>query len=112
MAPSIKLQDIDQKIKDLQDRKKLLEQKQINDLAKLIKKTEAHILQPEVLIGSILETIEIHQQSEDSETHQEKINYWEKKGKDLLDITKKSKGVGKNTDPSFPQSDQTTKADS
>ena len=103
---SVKLHDIDQKIKDLQDRKKLLEQKQINDLAKLIKKIDAHILPPEILLGSLSETLAAFYNNDD------KINQWTQKGKNLLNDAKKKRGGEKDVLTTFRQPKKSAKADS
>lgn len=80
MAQSEKLQTIDQKIKDLQDKKKQLEIKQIHELGKLLKKVEADTLPLEMLTGALLEIVEIFKD------RTEKTQQWIKRGQVFLKL--------------------------
>ena len=86
MAKSVNLQTIDQKIKDLQDKKRSLEQKQISELAKLLKRVEAHALPTELLTGALIEVVEVFK------GEQEKTKQWIQKGEAFLKISKSKKG--------------------
>lgn len=107
MAQSEKLQNIDQKIKELQDRRKQLEIKQTHDLGRLLKKVEADSLPLEMLTGALLEIVEIFKD------RTEKTQQWIKKGQSFLKLNqaqnkkningdKKEKGEGQQvTSSSF-----------
>ncbi|MBY0281483.1 MAG: conjugal transfer protein TraD [Alphaproteobacteria bacterium] len=79
-----KVSEIDLKIKALQEKKKHLEERNLHDLAKVIKKLNADSLPIDILIGSLLETIEVFQQKKDSTKN------WQTKGKDFLEADKKN----------------------
>ena len=70
-----KVSEIDLKIKTLQEKKKHLEERNLHDLAKVIKKLGADSLPVDILIGSLLETLEAFQQKKDS------IKNWQTKEK-------------------------------
>ena len=91
MEKKTQLKTLDQKIKDLQDRKKLLEQKQLLEVSKIIKKTHAEDLPPEMLTGVLLEAVEAFHQKKDS------TKRWEEKGKAFLKSPSK-KGDKKESD--------------
>ena len=83
MEKKAQLKTLDQKIKELQDRKKLLEQKQLLEVSKIIKKTHAEDLHPEMLTGVLLEAVEAFHQKKDS------TKCWEERGKAFLSPSKK-----------------------
>jgi len=91
MEKKTQLKNLDQKIKELQDRKKLLEQKQLLEVSKIIKKTHAEELPPEMLTGVLLEAVEAFHQKKDS------AKRWEEKGKAFL-IPPSKKGDKKSSD--------------
>jgi len=85
MTITAKVSEIDLKIKALQEKKKHLEERNLHDLAKIIKKLNADSLPVDILIGSLLETVEAFQQKKDI------INKnWQTKGKDFLEADKKN----------------------
>ena len=104
MTQSLRLQGIDQKIKDLQERKKHLENKQISDFGRLIRKVEAHTMPPKMLVGALLEIVEVFRGK------QEKTGQWIKKGQDFLKSVKKTKGDEKDPLPSFLGTKESTTA--
>ena len=73
-----KVSEIDLKIKALQEKKKHLEERNLHDLAKVIKKLGADSLPTNILVGSLLETVEAFQQKKDI------IKNWQTKGKDFF----------------------------
>lgn len=97
-----KVSEIDLKIKALLEKRKQLEERNLHDLAKVIKKLGADSLPVEVLVGSLLETGEAFQQKKDS------IQNWQTKGKDFLAADKKNhiNTRRKNTPHSFRKSQQ------
>lgn len=96
-----KVSEIDLKIKALQEKKKHLEEKNLHDLAKVIKKLGADSLSIEILVGSLLETVEAFQQQKDS------IKNWQTKGKDFLEADKKNNSRRNSSHP-FRKSQQNT----
>ena len=96
-----KVSEIDLKIKILQEKKKHLEEKNLHDLAKVIKKLNADSLPLDILIGSLLETVDAFQQKKDS------IKNWQTKGKDFLEADKKNNTRRKSAHP-FRESQQNT----
>ncbi|NBT85846.1 MAG: hypothetical protein EBT45_05045 [Alphaproteobacteria bacterium] len=99
-----KLISLDEQIKTLQEKKRKLEEKSLQDLAKIIKKLGADSLSPEIIIGSLFEAVEAFHQKKDI------TKKWQAKGKEILEASKKSKG-GK-TSNSFRDSDQNTETTS
>ena len=99
MKQSPRLQSIDQKIKDLQDKKRQLEQKQISDLAKILKRVDAHLMPPEMLAGALIDVVEMFK------TKQDTTHLWVKKGQELLKANRAAKGEDKKTSASFPGSE-------
>jgi len=97
-----KLLSIDEQIKALQEKKKKLEEKNLLDLAKVIKKLGADSLSVDVLVGSFLETVEAFQQKKDI------VKKWQSKGKDFLEADKNKKRS--NSSNSFRNSQQDTKS--
>ena len=104
MNNTSKLVSLEEQIKALQEKKKKLEEKSLQDLAKVFKKLGAYSLSPEILIGSLFETVEAFHQKKDV------TKKWQAKGKEILEANKKSKG-GK-TSNSFRDDDQNTKSTS
>ena len=102
MNNTSKLVSLEEQIKALQEKKKKLEEKSLQDLARVFKKLGADSLSPEVLIGSIFETVEAFHQKKDV------TKKWQSKGKEILEANKKSKG-GKSSN-SFRASDKNTEA--
>ena len=101
-----KVSEIELKIKALQEKKKHLEERNLHDLAKVIKKLNADSLPTAILIGSLLETIEAFQKQKDS------IKNWQTKGKDFLEADKKNHTSNrrKNLSHSFRKSQQNTQS--
>ena len=91
MEKKAQLKTLDQKIKELQERKKLLEQKQLLEVSKIIKKTHAEELPPEMLTGVLLEAVEAFHEKKDS------TKRWEEKGKAFL-IPPPKKGDKKDSE--------------
>ena len=104
MNNTSKLVSLEEQIKALQEKKKKLEEKSLQDLAKVFKKLGADSLSPEILIGSLFETVEAFHQKKEG------VKKWQAKGKEILEANKKSKG-GKPSN-SFRDSDQNTKSTS
>lgn len=98
MNSASKLLSIDEQIKALQEKKKKLEEKSLLNLVKVIKKLGADSLPVDILVGSIFETIEAFNQKKDI------TKKWQAKGKDFLEIDKKSKRS--NSTNSFRNSQQ------
>jgi Conjugal transfer protein TraD len=98
-----KVSEIDLKIKALQEKKKHLEEKNLHDLAKVIKKLGADSLPLDILIGSLLETGEAFQQKRDITKN------WQTKGKDFLEADKKSNNR-RNLSHPFRKSQQNTES--
>ena len=94
------LVSLEEQIKALQGKKKKLEEKSLQDLAKVLKKLGADSLSPEILIGSIFETVEAFHQKKDV------TKKWQDKGKEILEASKKGKGSKPSN--SFRGSDQNT----
>lgn len=99
-----KLVSLEEQIKALQEKKKKLEEKSLQDLAKVLKKLGADSLHPEILIGSLFEAVEAFHQKKDV------TKKWQAKGKEILEANKKGKGV--ITSNSFRASDKNTEATS
>ena len=99
MTVTAKVSEIDLKIKALQEKKKHLEERNLHDLAKVIKKLDADSLPLDILIGSLLETVEAFRQKKDS------IKNWQTKGKDFLEADKKNNSRRKPSHP-FRKSQQ------
>lgn len=91
-----KVSEIELKIKALQEKKKHLEERNLHDLAKIIKKLNADSLPVDILIGSLLESVEAFQQKKDS------IKNWQTKGKDFLEADKKSNTSSRRRNSSHP----------
>ena len=104
MNNTSKLVSLEEQIKALQEKKKKLEEKSLQDLAKVLKKLGTDYLSQETLIGSIFETVEAFHQKKDV------TKKWQAKGKEILEASKKGKGV--KTSNSFRDSDQNTKTTS
>ena len=104
MNNTSKLVSLEEQIKALQEKKKKLEEKSLQDLAKVFKKLGADSLSPEILIGSLFETVEAFHQKKDV------TKKWQARGKEILEANKKGKG-GKPS-KSFRDSDQNTKTTS
>jgi hypothetical protein len=104
MNQSQRLQSIDQKIKDLQDKKRQLEKKQIGDLAKILKRVDAHLMPPDMLAGALIDVVEAFKNKQDT-TH-----VWVKKGQELLKANRNAQGEDKNTSDSFPGSENSAEA--
>jgi hypothetical protein len=98
-----KVSEIDLKIKALQEKKKQLEERNLHDLAKVIKKLNADSLPTNILVGSLLETVEAFQQKKDS------IKCWQTKGKDFLEADKKNTNRRNSSHP-FRKSQQNTES--
>jgi len=88
-----KVSEIDFKIKALLEKKKHLEERNLHDLAKVIKKLDADSLPLDILIGSLLETVEAFQQKKDTTKN------WQAKGKDFLEADKKNNTRRKSAHP-------------
>jgi len=91
-----KVSEIDLKIKALHEKKKHLEEKNLHDIAKVIKKLNADSLPLDILVGSLLETGEAFQQQKDN------IKSWQTKGKDFLEADKKSNTSNRRKNSSHP----------
>jgi Conjugal transfer protein TraD len=91
-----KVSEIDLKIKALQEKKKHLEERNLHELAKVIKKLNADSLPVEVLVGSLIETLEAFQQKKDSTKN------WQTKGKDFLEADKKNNTSNRRKNSSHP----------
>jgi Conjugal transfer protein TraD len=106
MTATAKVSEIDLKIKALQEKKKNLEERNLHDLAKIIKKLNADALPVEIFIGSLLETVETFQQKKDSTKN------WQTKGKDFLEAGKKNNHSNrrKNSSHPFRNSQQNTQS--
>jgi hypothetical protein len=98
-----KVSEIDLKIKALQEKKKHLEEKNLHDLAKVIKKLNAESLPLDILVGSLLETVEAFRQKKDS------IKNWQTKGKDFLEADKKNNSRRNSSHP-FRKPQQNTES--
>lgn len=98
-----KVSEIDLKIKTLQEKKKYLEEKNLHDLAKVIKKLGADSLPLDILIGSLLETLEAFQQKKDITKN------WQIKGKYFLETEKKNNSRRNSSHP-FRKSQQNTES--
>lgn len=98
-----KVSKIDLKIKTLKEKKKHLEERNLLDLAKVLKKLNADSLPVDILIGSLLETLEAFQQKKDS------IKNWQTKGKDFLEADKKTNSRRTSSHP-FRKSPQNTES--
>jgi len=94
------LVSLEEQIKALQEKKRKLEEKSLQDLAKVFKKLGADSLPPEILIGSIFETVEAFHQKKEG------VKKWQAKGNEILEAHKKGKG-GKPSN-SFRDYDQNT----
>ncbi|MBX9786303.1 MAG: conjugal transfer protein TraD [Alphaproteobacteria bacterium] len=102
-----KVSEIDLKIKALQEKKKHLEERNLHGLAKVIKKLNADSLPTNILIGSLLETVEAFQQKKDS------IKNWQTKGKGFLEADKKNNNSSnrrRNSTHTFRKSQQNTES--
>ncbi len=98
-----KVSKIDLKIKALQEKKKHLEEKNLHDLAKVIKKLGVDSLPLDILVGSFLETIEAFQQKKDITKN------WQTKGKDFLEADKKTNSRRTSSHP-FRKPQQNTES--
>ena len=90
-----KIQSIDDKIKALQEAKKKLESEKLTETLKLMKKSGADTLPPEILAGAISDAVEAYTKKKDI------VKTWQVKGQTILDKTKKNKG---KKEDSFRQS--------
>ena len=98
-----KVSEIDLKIKALQEKKKHLEERNLHDLAKVVKKLDADSLPLDILVGSLLETVEAFQQRKDI------LKNWQTKGKDFLEDDKKN-NTRRNSSHPFRKSQQNTES--
>ncbi len=89
MVRKDKLSEIDLQIKALQEKKKKLEEKQLIQLAQLIKKSGAHSFASEVLVGVMIEAVKTSKENQDS------VKRWQQIGADFL-TAEKEKTVSKN----------------
>lgn len=99
MESSSRMQDIDLKIKELQEKKKQLEQKQLGDIAKLLKRIGADNLPVEILIGGIEEILNCVKANDD------KVKQWQKVGLEKMKKFSKTKG-GEGESSSFRKSSE------
>jgi hypothetical protein len=85
-----KVSEIDLKIKDLQDKKKKLEEKQFLQLAQMIKKSGASVLSSEILVGVMLEAVKTFEENHDA------VKKWQQVGKEFLTAEKEKNGKKKS----------------
>ena len=83
--------------KALQDKKKKLEEKQILQLAQLIKKSGAYSLSSEILVGVMIEAVKAFKDN------QERVKKWQQSGKEFL-TEEKEKNSHKNKKESISNS--------
>ena len=92
MESLTKFQDIDQKIKELQEKKKQLEQKQLGDIAKLLKRIGADVLPVEILIGGLEEILNSVKENN------EKVKQWQRVGQEKMKkFSKTKRGEGESS---------------
>ena len=84
-----KVSDIDLKIKALQDKKKKLEEKQLIQLAQLIKKSWPYSLSSEVFVGIMMESLQTFEKNKDA------VQKWQQIGQEFL-TTEKLKNLNPN----------------
>ena len=77
-----KVSEIDLKIKALQDKKKKLEEKQLIQLAQLIKKSGAYSFSAEILLGVIIDAVKTFKEN------QESVKRWQEVGREFLEAEK------------------------
>ena len=97
MNQAEKLKTIDEKMKALQDKRKKVEEDILNERLKLFKKLEIDTIPLDILVGSLLETVDAVQKNKHI------TKQWEEKGKTFFEAEKKKRGE-KNAKPFRPSS--------